>query len=122
MFQAFCVSLWFHIVIPTINYVICSDGLHKFLVNVHFNIGTRQNLTCTRYSHVAPRVFQFAVVFCTQCLKSCFCAAESCEYIYITYYGILIFSYRLFSICSWPSVSLSLSLSRARARYHLHSV
>jgi len=100
MSQVLCFSVRLRVAIPTINYVICSDGLHKFLVNVHFNVGTRQNLTCIQYSHVAPRVFQFAVVFCAQCLKSCFCAAESCEYIYITYYGILIFSYRLFGICS----------------------
>jgi len=50
MFQAFCFSLRLRIAIPTINYVICSDGLHKFLVNVHFNVGARQNLTCTRYN------------------------------------------------------------------------
>lgn len=107
--QVLYFSLRFCIAIPTINYVICSDGLHKFLVNVHFNVGTRQNLTCTRYSHVAPRVFQFAVVFCAQCLKSCSCAAESREYIYITYYEILIFSYRLFGMYSRPSNSPSRS-------------
>lgn len=120
MIQVLCFSLRLHIAIATINYVICSVGLHKFLVNVHFNVGARQNLTCTRYSHVAPRVFQFAVVFCAQCLKSCFCAAESCEYIYITYYGILIFSYRLFGICSRLSLAMVPFTRRAGCTFRLN--
>jgi len=86
------------LVFPTINCAICSDGLHKFLVNVHFNVGTRQNLTYIRYSHVTPRVFQFTVVFCAQCSEPCSCAAESREYIYISYPEILIFSYTAYSV------------------------
>lgn len=105
---------------PTINYVICSDGLHKFLVNVHFNVGARQNLTCIRYSHVVPRVFQFAVVFCAQCLKSRSCTAGSREYIYITYYGILIFSCRLFGTYSRLSLAMAPFTRRAGCTFRLN--
>lgn len=99
-------SLRPRITIPTINYVICSDGLHKFQVNVHFNVSTRQNLTCARRSHVAREYFNLQLHSLPWCLKSRSYAAESREYIYITYPPrIVIFRYRLFGI--YPRVSPS---------------
>lgn len=120
MFQAFVLVYGFVLPFPQLIMLSAQTGyINSWLTSTSTLVRVR-TWRAPRYSHVAPRVFQFAVVFCAQCLKSCFCAAESREYIYITYYGILIFSYRLFGMCSRLSLTMVPFTRRAGCTFRLN--